>query len=127
MFIKHLLMCVITFDLSQNSLFVDAPVQPVTEAVLQLLKVSLGQSPSPAPYNKSFVHLIGCSRVQRCGLDALISLSSCEGRSHDHTSLSNCRCYSMHALTELKQPFWRFLLKKKKKGVQKHQQRPRWQ
>ncbi|XP_031417741.1 BRCA1-associated ATM activator 1 isoform X2 [Clupea harengus] len=63
-----------------NSLFVDAPVQPVTEAVLQLLKVSLGQSPSPAPYNKSFVHLIGCSRVQRCGLDALISLSSCEGQ-----------------------------------------------
>ncbi|KAL2086632.1 hypothetical protein ACEWY4_017691 [Coilia grayii] len=62
-----------------NSLFVDAPAQSVTGAVLQLLKVCLGQSPSPMAYNKSFLHLIGCSRVQRCGLDALISLSSCEG------------------------------------------------
>ncbi|XP_063054115.1 BRCA1-associated ATM activator 1 [Engraulis encrasicolus] len=62
-----------------NSLFVDAPSQSVTGAVLQLLRVCLGQSPAHLPYNKSFLHLIGCSRVQRCGLDALTSLSSCDG------------------------------------------------
>ncbi|XP_076145887.1 integrator complex assembly factor BRAT1 isoform X1 [Alosa pseudoharengus] len=62
-----------------NSLFVDASVEAVTGAVLQLLKVGLGQSPSPSPPNKAYIQLIGCSRVQRCGLDALISLSSCEG------------------------------------------------
>lgn len=73
------LLCVVTSHLSQTSLFVDASVESVTGAVLQLLKVGLGLSPSPMPRNKAFLHLIGCSRVQRCGLDALISLSSCEG------------------------------------------------
>ncbi|XP_062399716.1 BRCA1-associated ATM activator 1 [Sardina pilchardus] len=62
-----------------NSLFVDASVEAVTGAVLQLLRVGLGQSPSPSPPNKAYIQLIGCSRVQRSGLDALISLSSCEG------------------------------------------------
>ncbi|XP_010863061.2 BRCA1-associated ATM activator 1 isoform X1 [Esox lucius] len=54
----------------------------VLHAVMALLNICNGQSsPSTAVigYSKAITNLIGCSKVQRCGLDALASLSTCSG------------------------------------------------
>uniref|UniRef100_A0A4W5L2X2 Uncharacterized protein n=1 Tax=Hucho hucho TaxID=62062 RepID=A0A4W5L2X2_9TELE len=53
-------------------------------AVVSLLRICNGHSPSPESKaaigcSKAFTNLIGCSKVQRCGLDSLASLSTCPG------------------------------------------------
>eukprot|EP00063_Salmo_salar_P065023 XP_014039858.1 PREDICTED: BRCA1-associated ATM activator 1-like [Salmo salar] len=53
-------------------------------AVVSLLRICNGHSPSPESKaaigcSKASTNLIGCSKVQRCGLDSLASLSTCPG------------------------------------------------
>ncbi|XP_028829013.1 integrator complex assembly factor BRAT1 isoform X2 [Denticeps clupeoides] len=54
--------------------FMEIPEQLVIGAVMELLWMCLGES-------KTSTHLIGCSRLQRCCLDALSNLSTCQGGS----------------------------------------------
>ncbi|KAK6301229.1 hypothetical protein J4Q44_G00293270 [Coregonus suidteri] len=53
-------------------------------AVVSLLRICNGHSPSteskaPIGCSKASTNLIGCSKVQRCGLDSLASLNTCSG------------------------------------------------
>nr|XP_029509164.1 BRCA1-associated ATM activator 1-like [Oncorhynchus nerka] len=53
-------------------------------AVVSLLRICNGHSPSPESKaaigcSKASTNLIGCSKVQRCCLDSLASLSTCPG------------------------------------------------
>ncbi|KAG7491969.1 hypothetical protein MATL_G00009510 [Megalops atlanticus] len=58
-----------------NSLHVDIPVQSLIQSVIIVLKVCVGMSFSSSPSNSILRNLIGCSRVQKCALDTLASLS----------------------------------------------------
>ncbi|KAJ8372849.1 hypothetical protein AAFF_G00276220 [Aldrovandia affinis] len=59
----------------QNSLHLEIPVQSVTLSVLKVLKVCVGMSFSSSPSSSILRNLIGCSKVQKCALDTLASLS----------------------------------------------------
>ncbi|XP_030636571.1 integrator complex assembly factor BRAT1 [Chanos chanos] len=79
-FISLLSLCLsCVADLIQTeSAFVDVHLQLVTHSVLALLRICLGENPAPSPCSRAAAHLIGCCKVQRCGLDTLACLSTCE-------------------------------------------------
>ncbi|XP_036397967.1 BRCA1-associated ATM activator 1 [Megalops cyprinoides] len=58
-----------------DSLPMDIPVQSLIQSVIIVLKVCVGMSFSSSPSNSVLRNLIGCSRVQKCALDTLASLS----------------------------------------------------
>ncbi|XP_043102559.1 BRCA1-associated ATM activator 1 isoform X2 [Puntigrus tetrazona] len=53
----------------------DASIQSITSSVVLLLRMCSGHCPSSLLHINSFTHLIGCCKVQRCGLDTLGALS----------------------------------------------------
>ncbi|KAA0722519.1 BRCA1-associated ATM activator 1 [Triplophysa tibetana] len=50
-------------------------LQSVTRSVMLLLRICSGHLSSFSPHRISLTHLIGCCKVQRCGLDTLGALS----------------------------------------------------
>ncbi|KAJ8246105.1 hypothetical protein GJAV_G00263700 [Gymnothorax javanicus] len=55
-------------------LSVEIPLQSVILSVITVLKVCVGMSVFCSPSSSVFRNLIGCSKVQKCALDALASL-----------------------------------------------------
>ncbi|XP_051994214.1 BRCA1-associated ATM activator 1 [Xyrauchen texanus] len=55
--------------------FKDISIRSVTSSVMVLLKICLGHCPSSTLHINAFTHMIGCFKVQRCGLDTLGALS----------------------------------------------------
>ncbi|KAK2908633.1 hypothetical protein Q8A67_004470 [Cirrhinus molitorella] len=56
-------------------LFEDISIHSVTSSVVLLLRMCSGHCPSSLLHINAFTHLIGCCKVQRCGLDTLGALS----------------------------------------------------
>ncbi|XP_016347330.1 BRCA1-associated ATM activator 1-like [Sinocyclocheilus anshuiensis] len=56
-------------------LFEDISVHSITSSVVLLLRMCSGHCPSSLIHINTFTHLIGCCKVQRCGLDTLGALS----------------------------------------------------
>lgn len=50
-------------------------IHPVTSSVVLLLRICSGHCPSSLLHINASTHLIGCCKVQRCGLDTLSALS----------------------------------------------------
>ena len=71
--------------------YLPTPAVSVVISVMSLLRICGGHAPSPIGSgkascsepigrNKACGNLIGCSKIQRCGMDALANLSSCPGK-----------------------------------------------
>uniref|UniRef100_A0A8C1XSJ5 BRCA1-associated ATM activator 1 n=1 Tax=Cyprinus carpio TaxID=7962 RepID=A0A8C1XSJ5_CYPCA len=56
-------------------LFEDISIHSITSSVVWLLRMCSGQCPSSLLRINASIHLIGCCKVQRCGLDTLGALS----------------------------------------------------
>ncbi|KAF4118982.1 BRCA1-associated ATM activator 1 isoform X1 [Onychostoma macrolepis] len=56
-------------------LFEDISIHSITSSVVLLLRMCSGHCPSSLLHINTFTHLIGCCKVQRCGLDTLGALS----------------------------------------------------
>ncbi|XP_073698827.1 integrator complex assembly factor BRAT1 [Garra rufa] len=56
-------------------LFEDISIHSVTSSVVLLLRMCSGHCPSSLLHINTFTHLIGCCKVQMCGLDTLRALS----------------------------------------------------
>uniref|UniRef100_A0A8C1WEC4 BRCA1-associated ATM activator 1 n=1 Tax=Cyprinus carpio TaxID=7962 RepID=A0A8C1WEC4_CYPCA len=56
-------------------LFEDISIHSITSSVLLLLRMCSGHCPTSLLHSNAFTHLIGCCKVQRCGLDTLGALS----------------------------------------------------
>uniref|UniRef100_A0A673GMK0 BRCA1-associated ATM activator 1-like n=1 Tax=Sinocyclocheilus rhinocerous TaxID=307959 RepID=A0A673GMK0_9TELE len=56
-------------------LFEDISIHSITSSVVLLLRMCSGHYPSSLLHINASIHLIGCCKVQRCGLDTLGALS----------------------------------------------------
>lgn len=77
----NMVKCVLKFVpfFCQKYLFEDISIHSITSSVVLLLRMCSGHCPSSLLHINTFTYLIGCCKVQRCGLDTLGALSVYEG------------------------------------------------
>ncbi|RXN18513.1 BRCA1-associated ATM activator 1-like protein [Labeo rohita] len=71
----HILNFLTSSNMTNKYLFEDISIHSITSSVVLLLRICSGHCPSSSQHIKAFTHLIGCCKVQRCGLDTLGALS----------------------------------------------------